>query len=117
MFGIMNKGNSEIGKAQEYGQVRITGPNGGRYYYVWVPGHAVCKDTSVDHDGTSYSLECPFLKDDPGDGTRPCGLVDSREDNAFRVACEAEPPMNKTAEEVTEWFNNHPDCSYIYVEE
>lgn len=115
LFGIISKGDDTIGPAQTNGTVRIAG--GGPpsdYYYVWVDGHAVCKDTSVAHDGSSYSLECPFLKDDPGDGSRPCGLVGTNNDGDFRIACEPEPPLNKTPEEVAKWEARHPLCSYTW---
>ena len=115
LFGIITKGDGSIGKSQEYGTTRIAGGGPPRnYYWAWVPGHAVCKDTSPGHDGSQYSLECPFLKDDPGDGTRPCGLVGTGQDDAFRLACEPEPPMEKTPEEVGVWQQRHPLCSYTW---
>lgn len=113
LFGIINKEENTIGPVQQYGSIRITGPGGGLYHYIWVPGHAVCKHLPP-YDGTNWSLECPFLKDDPGDGTRPCGLVGTKQDNAFRVACEGEPPLEKTPEEVTEWQLRYPLCSYTW---
>jgi len=84
------------------------------YYWVWVPGHAVCKDISLEHDGSSYSLECPFLKPDLGDGARPCALINTNHDNAFRVACEPHPLLEETVERVADWQMRHPLCSYIW---
>lgn len=121
MFGVIAKagGGCEIPDPL-YGSIRVTGPGGGMYYWVWVPGHAVCKDTSPGHDGSAYALECPFLKPDPGDGSRPCGLVSTNSDNAFRVACEAQPPATKTEAEVINvvdgWATLHPACSYTWAE-
>jgi hypothetical protein len=118
LFGIIDKGNGQVGKSQDNGTTRISGGGPPRdYYWVWIDGHAVCKDTSPGHDGASYSLECPFLIDDPGDGTRSCGLVGTNNDNDFRVACEQEPQSGKTVEEVAQWQARHPLCSYTWEAE
>lgn len=118
LFGVLSKtggGGCDIPDPL-YGAIRVTGAGGGMYYWVWVPGHAVCRDTSVGHDGSSYSVECPFLKPDPGDGTRPCGLVGTNRDNDFRVACESAPPLEKTVEQAAQWEERHPLCSYTWIE-
>lgn len=116
MLGVTQLGEDLIGVETPTGFYRVQGIP---YYYVWVPGHAVCKDTSVAHDGSSYSLECPFLKDDPGDGTRPCALVGTQDDGAFKKACDdGIPPLVKdTQAEVDQWFQRHPLCSFIYEAE
>lgn len=115
LFGTITKGDGTIGSTTDYGTTRITGGGPPRdYYWAIVPDNGICKDISGAHDGSSYSLECPFLLPNPGDGTRPCGLVGTNEDNAFRVACEIAPPMEKTAEEVVQWQMRHPLCSYIW---
>ena len=116
LFGVVDKVTGGIGPNEDVDSIRVTGPGGGMYYYVWVPGHAVCRDISAGHDGSSYSLECPFLKPDPGGGTRPCGLVGTNQDDSFRIACEGEPPEQKTVEEVAQWQLRHPLCSYTWVE-
>lgn len=112
LFGVLDKIDGTVGPVEDHGMARVTGQGGGIYYYVWILGHAVCKDTSAEHDGSSHSPECPFLKPDPGDGTRPCGLVGTNEDSAFRMACEPEPPIEKSADEVVVWETRHPLCSY-----
>lgn len=115
LFNVLQKEDGSIGAPDPlYNSVRITGPGGGRYYYVWTPGHAICRDISAGHDGSSYSLECPFLLPDSGDSTRPCALVGTNQDDIFRVACEPEPLMEKTAEQVTQWQQRHPLCSYTW---
>lgn len=117
LFGVISKVDGEIGPDTDYGTTRITGGGAPRdYYWVWIDGYSVCKDTSPGHDGSAYSLECPFLLPDPGDGSRPCGLVGTGQDNSFRVACEGEPPEYKTVDEVTQWQTRHPLCSYTWVE-
>ena len=133
LFGIISKGDGTIGPSQTHGSVRVTGKGGGVYHYVWVPGHAACKDISEAHDGSEYSLECPFLKPDPGDGTRPCGLVGTNENEAFRLACheghgglgiprlQIDDKVRSrgdviTAEEiVARWFEDHPACSFTWT--
>lgn len=117
LFGVVSKVDGTIGPDSDVGSIRVTGAGGGLYYYVWAEGHAVCRDTSSGHDGSSYSLECPFLQPDPGDGSRPCGLVGTSRDDDFRIACEQEPPEEKTVNEVTLWETRHPLCSYTWVEE
>lgn len=114
MFGITQLDEGLVGYRSSTGSYRIKGT---LYYYVWIPGHAVCKDTSIAHDGSSYSLECPFLGDDPGDGTRPCVLVGTQDDGAFKKACEPQPPLQKSAEMVVLWQEWHPLCSYTWSEE
>ena len=123
LFGIVPGSDGRPIKTQEYGQVRIVGQGGGRYYYVWVDGRP-CKDTSAGHDGTSHSLECPFLKDDPGDGSRPCALVGSQDDGARHKFCRPEerpePPPNYDIwddRSVDQWQTDHPNCSYEFVSE
>jgi hypothetical protein len=119
MFGIEQQGD-EIGYSQAYGSYRVRGT---LYYYVWVPGVGCCTDTSVAHDGSSYSAECPFLEGDPGDGSRPCALVGTGDDGARKRFCRPEeresPPANydewdeRTA---LQWQADHPSCSYVFVE-
>ena len=99
------------------------------YYYTWQElrlgkGHLPCKDTSVAHDGSSYSVECPFLQDDPGDGSRPCALVGSpQDDGARKQFCRpeerAEPPVNYDIwdeRSKLQWEADHPNCSYVFIE-
>lgn len=119
MFGIVNQGDL-IGYDSPTGNYKIRND---RYYYVWVPGSGCCKDTSVAHDGSSYSLECPFLEDDPGDGSRPCALVGTQDDGARLKFCRPEerpePPPNYDVWDdrpVTQWQADHPLCSYTWTE-
>jgi hypothetical protein len=113
MFGLTGVGEDTIGIPNPVGSFRIGGK---LYYYVWVPGHAVCKDISAAHDGSAWSLECPFLKSDPGDGTRLCALVGSKEDGTWKKECEPYPPETASAEYAAEWQHWFPDCSYTWVE-
>lgn len=116
LFGITDKAGGTIEPRTAYGSALIRGDGTPqRYYWVWVEGHAVCKDTSQGHEGTSYSLECPFLRPDSGDGLRPCGLVGTEQDHAFRVACESQPPKRKTADAVMRWKARHPLCGYTWI--
>ena len=123
LFGVVPDGDG-ITKSADNGTTRIAGGGAPQdFYWVHVDGVGYCKDTSPGHDGSSYLPECPFLKDDPGDGSRPCGLVGTNNDNDFRVACE-EGPTNagipslqfETQAEVDRWFAKHPSCSFEYTE-
>lgn len=98
------------------GSVRIIGT---LYPYAWelLPsgkGHVPVKP------GTT---ECPFLQDDPGDGSRPCALVGSQEEGARTKYCRpeerSEPPERYniwTEESKNQWQADHPNCSYIFEE-
>lgn len=99
------------------GSIKITGRNGGTYYFTWIAGTGLCKDISASHDGSAYETECPFLKDDPGDGTRPCGLVDTKYDAVFRTFCINIPREIQSEEDKLLWEQEHPSCSYTWVPE
>lgn len=121
MFGIVQQGD-QIGYSQANGSYRVRGT---LYYYVWISGVGLCKDTSAGHDGSSYNTECPYLLDDPGDGSRPCALVGTNEDGARFKFCRPEEhptdyvPENDiwSDESVAQWQADHPNCSYTWVEE
>ena len=121
MFGIENQGDL-IGYDQANGSYRIRGT---LYYYVWVPGVGPCKDISAAHDGSSYNTECPFLKDDPDNGSRPCALVGTNDDGARFKFCRPEEhptdyvPANDIWDQrsVDQWQDDHPNCSYEFVSE
>jgi hypothetical protein len=102
---------------------------GVQYHYTWRhewkvnKGHIPCKDLSGDSSGSPFSWDCPFLMDDPGDGTRPCALVDSPDDGARKQMCRpeerAEPPLNYdiwTQSMVDDWNELHPKCTYTFTE-
>lgn len=101
----------------DHGQIRFTGGGPARvYFYTWVDGHP-CKDTSIAHDGSSYSLECPLLADGPGDGSRPCGLVGEHWENFYQQVCYPEGPLEfATQAMVDQWQTDHPLCSHAWVE-
>ena len=101
----------------QYGQIRIRGD---RYDWVW--------DDSGLHKPDS--MECPLLRDDPGDGTRPCGLIGTNRQNIFDAICAEgldnhgypmhvyEDDEQRTAyEKLNDWMEEYPDCSFTYVEE
>lgn len=116
MCGLSQLGEDLVGvpPGDEVGLFRVTGKP---HYYVWVPGAALCKDTSAAHDGSSYSLECPFLANDPGDGSRPCALVGSNDDGAYLKFCYPEGPLEfATQAMVDQWQTDHPLCSHDWVE-
>ena len=73
----------------------------------WVPGVGLVKGTVAD-----YIEECPFLLPDPGDGTRPCGLVGTRFEEIWHSFCEGQPPMEKTQEMADRWAYWYPACGY-----
>lgn len=102
------------------GEVKIQGK---RFYYVWVPGEGLSRDTSPQHDGSQWEPECPFLE--PGlVGTTPppgepmaCGLIGTNEDGAYRKWCQQEPRARLSQELKEEWEWRYPDCSYTWIED
>jgi hypothetical protein len=98
------------------------------HYYTWKElrsgkGHLPCKDISPAHDGSQHNTECPFLLDDPGDGSRPCALVGSNDEGARQRFCRPETRpeyvpendiWNQRSKE--QWEADHPNCSYVFVE-
>ena len=128
LFGLgWNPQLEEIEPEASEGFHRVRGTP---YYYTWQElragkGHLPCKDTSAAHDGSSYNTECPFLKDDPGDGSRPCALVGTGDDGArFKFCRPEEHPIDYVPENdiwdqrsVDQWQADHPNCSYEFVSE
>ena len=117
LFGIIAGPDGKPLKQQDYGNVRFVGGGPARnYYWVWKNGQP-CKDTSVAHDGSAYSLECPFLADDPGDGSRPCGLVGESEEPRYQTTCFPEGPLEFADQRsVDQWKTDHPLCVFDWVE-
>lgn len=114
LFGIVQGEDGKPKKSSEHGAICV--PGGDTYYYVWESGRP-CKDISVKHDGSAYSLECVFLKDDPGDGTRECGLVETGHEHYFLDMClDFCPPFVSTSDDISLWEENHPLCSFEWVE-
>ena len=116
LFGIVAGPDGKPVKGQDVGTVRFTGAGPARdYYYVWIDDRPL-KDTSPAHDGSSYSLECPFLADDPGDGSRPCGLVGEIDQIRIDTTCWFEEPVIFSQAQKDQWEADHPSCSYTWVE-
>ena len=118
MFGFGNIGD-QIGVAPEnrVGSYRVKGQ---QKYYVWMQNLGPCKDTSPGHDGTSYSLECPFLDPTEGDpnNIRPCALIGTGDDGAYAKFCYPEgPEAFETQAMVDQWETDHPECSHNWIEE
>ena len=114
MLGVTMTAEDIVGVEEPVGSYRVQGTN---FYYVWVDGLGVQRDTSAAHDGSSYEPECPFLLDDPGDGTRPCGLFGTNDDGAFIRWCEADPTFPRSEKHTVEWQWRYPGCSYTWVAE
>ena len=114
MFGLTQVGEDTLGVESNHGSYKVQGKN---YYYVWVDGLGIQKDISAAHDGSEYNCECPFLLPDPGDGTRPCALVGTNDDGAYKKWCENEPVSPRSAKLVAQWQAFYPACSYTWVEE
>lgn len=123
LLGFGQGGDGQVGPQEINGNYKIKNK---RYYYTWTStgrGTQPYKDTSAAHDGSSYLPECPFLDDDPGDGSRPCALMGTGDDGAVRKYCRPElrpePPPNYDIWPdylVQQWQNDHPDCSYTFEE-
>ena len=126
LFGLgWNPQLEQIQPEAENGSHKAGGTD---FYYTWKEirpgkGQLPCKDTSAAHDGSSYSVECPFLLDDPGDGSRPCGLVGTDDDGARKKTCRPEEHNEYKPEEdiwtersVQAWQARHPNCTYVFTE-
>jgi len=89
-----------------------------RCFWIWVPGHGLCKDKTPHGDLTTYDIRCPFLSEKLSDGTVPCLLYNTHRKFVWDKLCQPVPP-NKfdTQEQVDNWFINCPSCSYEYVVE
>lgn len=119
MFGVAANASGKPEKQQEHGNFRINVQGGQprRVYWTWVDGRP-CKDISSSHDGSEYSLECPALMDDPGDGSRPCALVGSMQEEFYQRVCYPEGPERfHDQRSVDQWTSDHPMCSYTWIEE
>lgn len=92
-----------------YGNIKITGKT---FYFVWIPGVGLVRDSSVAHDGSSWVPECPFLGPDVG-GVRACGIASPQYAEWRDAFCEG--PLQMTAEEAARWASDHPLCSYTWA--
>jgi len=118
MFGFGNLGD-EIGVAPE-NRVGFYRVGGRKKPYVWITGEGCCKDTSPQNNGSSYSLECPFLEPTDGDpnNIRPCALIGTQDDGAYKKFCDPEGPVQfETQASLDQWETDHPECSHYWVEE
>jgi len=87
------------------------------YRSVWVTGVGLCKDVAPFGDPSNYSLECPFLVDDPGDGSRPCALVGTAAEPVYQDRCYPEgPEFFYNQQSLDQWEADHPLCSHTWVE-
>jgi hypothetical protein len=111
---LVGLGEDASGKLQVTEQSGNHTIRGNKINWIWISGHALCKDLAPFGDDASYSLECPWLLDDPGDGTRPCVLVGTKFESMWTLACEHQPPIRKTDKEVAQWQAWHPLCSYTW---
>jgi len=88
------------------------------YRSVWVTGVGLCKDSPPYGNASNYSLECPFLADDPGDGSRPCAFVGTPLESLRNTfVCYPEGPLIMPDQgSLDQWMEDHPLCSYTWVE-
>ncbi|MHA1951296.1 MAG: hypothetical protein ACW987_15685 [Candidatus Thorarchaeota archaeon] len=127
LFGLgYNPVTERVEPESQNGFKRITGT---QYWFTWQElregkGHLPCKDISAGHSGSPFSVECPFLEDDPGDGTRPCALKGTQDEGARTKYCRPEerpePPASFdtwSEQQVQEWNLLHPGCSYTFEEQ
>ena len=119
LFGVGRGNAGKPVKGREHGFTTVPCPGGQprRFHWTWQDGRP-CKDTSQAHDGSEHSLECPFLMDDTGDGSRPCGLVDTVREDAYIQVCYPEGPETfHNQESVDQWMSDHPLCGYTWEQE
>ena len=118
LFGLgLNPQTETIEPESESFTYKVKGKN---YSGIWHEfetgnGHVPCKNET--------NVECPFLMDDPGDGTRPCALKGSQDEGSRTKFCRPEEnpeyvPENDiwTQRMVDQWQEDHPNCSYIFEE-
>lgn len=115
IVGLEERPGGGIDVVQVYGRHNL---KGNKIYWRWVPGHALCKNLPPYDDPNTYSLECPWLLPDPGDGTRPCAFIGTRFEDLWLACkiCSEGAPMVCSAESVAEWEWRHPGCSYTWTE-
>ena len=106
----------ELANRQGSANVKYKGTT---YYAIWDCDlkTGICKDLPPYGDLNTRSNECPFLADDPGDGTRPCGVEVFDDPNICgvvpTVVDERHPP---TPEQwIADWHQRYPECSYTWV--
>ena len=121
MVGLEEGPNGEVHKIQDYGNHNILG---NKIYWRWVPDHAICKNLEPYDDPETYSLECPWLLPDPGDGTRPCVFPGTKYQEDWERGCSDiptegiyNPPLHFDAEQLSFWQAAHPLCSYTWEPE
>lgn len=120
MLGLKQLPSGDLGFPVVNGNFKIR--NKQFYYAFGENGHGIFKDLPP-YDGTNTSLECPLLMEDPGDGSRPCGLVGEAQETARQQFCrpETRPDYDPatdvwTQQQVDEWLTDHPSCSYVFQE-
>ena len=108
-----------VGDRSEGGPIGYSVKLGNKTYRsVWVEGVGLCKDVAPWGDPSTYSLECPFLADDPGDGSRPCAFTGTAQEslrNTFECWPNG-PEYFHNLESLQQWENDHPDCSHTWTE-
>lgn len=107
--------NGTVEKVEDYGQFNIKGK---KIQWRWVPNNGLCKNLTPPEDPDTWSHECPMLLPDPGDGSRPCALVNTKHEWMYTASCFPEGPLQfRTAAEVDQWTTDHPLCSHSWIEE
>lgn len=114
LVGLVMATDGTVEVVEQSGNHNIRGK---KIYWIWIPGHAICKDLPPYSDPSTYSLECPWLLPDPGDGSRPCSLVGSKFEWIYDKMCFPEGPLDfATQAMVDQWQADHPACSHDWIE-
>jgi hypothetical protein len=102
-----------------YGEIKITGK---RYPYIFIEGEGIMTDEEPLGDPSTFSRQCPLLKllrDDstpstPQDPATECAAANH---TIFQNYCVHLPPSILNEEEVLQWQEDYPACSYTWIPE
>ena len=83
-------------------------------YWIWVPGHGLCKDKEPFGDETSYQDTCPFLLEVQEDGTVPCAFIGTELEFIWESMCKPSPKLMMRESNVLLWRQRHPKCSFTW---
>ena len=107
----------EVEQIADYGNFTLKGDT---IDWRWVPNNGLCKNLEPAADPNTFSLECPMLLPDTGDGRRECVLVGSKYEWMYLGSgvCYPEgPEVFATQAMLDQWETDHPLCSHTWTEE
>jgi len=119
MSEILGLGSDRAGKTRVIKLRGITKIGKQKFPYVWHNGQP-CQDLTPKKKESTPTTRCPFLLD-AEDGTHPCGLIGTKHENGYQVACSGNgaldngvPPNKYSQESIDQWMTDYPNCSYTW---